>query len=482
MESSQRVAPNAVMVPSMGQGHINGAMLLSRSLAALGFHVSFIYFSSYYAKLRDMNRLPVPDPDNMTIDGCGSICVHVLEDAFGPGDLDKHFFVTPTMKESLFGFIHGEQQPAVTRPTCVVSDSFAPWTLEVAQRAGIPRVEFWTSNAMAYLSVTNLIHLYSEGVFPEKGSPTKWRSESPLMLDHIRGLPPFSSEVLPIELRFADASDPFVKFFNEVELCSKHSERLLINSVTDLEPSAFEALDVQGVKAYGIGPLPNPVKKPARRNAECISWLDSQADDSVLYVAFGSFAVLSAEETQELAMGLEGSGGPFLWVIREDTHNQQELPRILPEGFLDRTKDRGLIVTWAPQVEVLAHRAVGGFLSHCGWNSTLESLGAGVPLLCCPRLAEQRMNCEYICEKWGAGVEMMRTDTGGLERGYVEAGIKALLHGEEARTARKNAERIMELTRRSHQEGGQSLANLRRFYDDMRVLCANSAAQSLRAT
>ncbi|KAH7291315.1 hypothetical protein KP509_29G011700 [Ceratopteris richardii] len=474
MDSSQRLPPHAVMVPSMGQGHINGAMLLSHSLAAMGFHVSFIYFSSYYAKLRDMNRLLLPDPSSMATDGCGRICIHVLEDAFEPGDLDKHFFVTPTMKESLLGFIHDEQQVTVTRPTCVVSDSFVPWTLEVAQRAGIPRVEFWTSNAMSYLLITNLSRLFAEGVFPEKGSPTKWKTESPLMVDHIRGLPPFSSEIMPQHIRFADASHPFVKFFEEVESCSKFSERILINSVTDLEPSAFKAFDVQGVKAYGIGPLPNPVKKPASRKADCISWLDSQADGSVAYVAFGSFAVLSAEETQELAMGLEGSGSPFLWVIREDTHKHEELLQLLPEGFLDRTKDRGLIVSWAPQVEVLAHRAIGGFLSHCGWNSTLESLGAGVAMLCCPRFAEQRLNCDYICEKWGVGVEMVRTDTGGLERSYVEAGIRALLHGEEGLKARNNAKRIMGLTKRSHEEGGQSLGNLHTFYDDMRALSAMS--------
>ncbi|KAH7291312.1 hypothetical protein KP509_29G011600 [Ceratopteris richardii] len=476
METNRSVAPHAVMVPAKGQGHINGAMLLSRSLAAVGFRVSFIYFSSHYAKLRELNRLLLPDPNDMAGDGSGNICVHVLEDGFEPGDMNKDFFFTPTMKESLLGFIHGAHEMGVPRPACVVSDSFAPWTLEVAQRAGIPRVEFWTSNAMCYLIITNLILLYSESIFPEKGSPTKWKADRPLMLDHIRGLPPFSSEIVPDHLRFADASNHFVKVFNEIESCSKHSERVLIHSLAELEPSAFEAFEVQGVKAYGIGPLPSPPKKLSSQQAECIPWLDSQADYSVIYVAFGSLAVLSTEEMQELAMGLEGSGCPFLWVIREDSHKQRKLAQILPEGFLDRTKERGLIISWAPQVEVLAHRAVGGFLSHCGWNSTLESLGAGVSMLCCPRFAEQRLNCYYICEKWGAGVEMMRTDTGGLERTHVETGIKALLHGEGSLKARDNAQRIMALTKTAHEEGGQSVANLRRFYDEMKALGSKSQA------
>ncbi|KAH7291310.1 hypothetical protein KP509_29G011500 [Ceratopteris richardii] len=294
------------------------------------------------------------------------------------------------------------------------------------------------------------------------------------MLNHIRGLPPFSSEIMPQELRFNDASHPFVKFFNEVESCSKYSERLLIHSLTDLEPNAFKALEVQGIKAYGVGPLPNPTNKPSSEQAECISWLDSQSDHSVIYVAFGSLATLSVEEMQEVAMGLEGSGCPFLWVIVNDPQTQEELPQMLPEGFLERTKDRALIIRWAPQLEVLSHRAIGGFLSHCGWNSTLESLGKGVPMLCCPLRAEQRLNCHYICEEWSAGLEMMRTDTGGLEKDFVETGVRALLHGDQGLKARENAQRILRLIEQCHKEGGKSAASLQRFYDDMRALCSMS--------
>ncbi|KAI5059695.1 hypothetical protein GOP47_0026014 [Adiantum capillus-veneris] len=128
------------------------------------------------------------------------------------------------------------------------------------------------------------------------------------------------------------------------------------------------------------------MKTEDNAQTECLSWLNLQAESSVIYVAFGSLAKLSVEEIQELAVGLEASGSPFLWVIREDAVTMEELPQVLPEGFLERTRGKGMIISWAPQVRVLAHKAVGGFLSHCGWNSTVESLWAGVPLLCCPRL------------------------------------------------------------------------------------------------
>ncbi|KAH7414816.1 hypothetical protein KP509_14G012700 [Ceratopteris richardii] len=420
-----------------------------------------------------MNWPLLPDPIDLPGHVSGRISVHVLEDGLEPGD--NSLFSNSTMKESLFAFIHGEQEMGVSRPTCIVSEPFAPWTLEVAQRAGIPRVEFCASNAMSYLVLINLVHLYSEGIFPEKGSPTKWTTENPVMLDHIPGLPPFRSELLGREIRFNDASHPFVKLLTEIVSCSKHSERVLINSVIKLEPMAFKALQIQGVKAFDVGPLPMPGKEESSSKAECISWLNSQGDHSVIYIAFGSVATLSVEEMHELASGLEGSGCSFMWVIRKDNRGEKELPQILPEGFLERTKDRGLIISWAPQVEVLSHRAVGGFLSHCGWNSTFESLQEGVPMLCCPRFSDQRINCHYICEQWNTGVEVMRTDTGGLERSYVEAGVKALLHGEEGLKARHNAQRIMAITKKSQKEGERhSVANLQRFYDDMRALCCIS--------
>ncbi|KAI5059833.1 hypothetical protein GOP47_0026152 [Adiantum capillus-veneris] len=483
-------------------------MLLSESLAALGFKVSFIYFSSSYARLKERNSLVLPSPDLRgdtlstmstcctgehcekntgptivsdgievgnsapTFDGGrGKIFIYVLEDAFEPGDIDKHFSVTPSMKENLFNLIV-ELREQGDPPTCLIGDSFSPWTLEVTQRAGIPRIELWTSNAMGLLMVFNLEVLYSDGIFPEKGSPTQWKSKTPLMLTHIPGLPPFSSELVPQDLRFADSSNQFVQFFLEVASCVKSSERVLINSLLELEPDAFKSFEAHGISSYAIGPLRTQMKTEDNAQTECLSWLNLQAESSVIYVAFGSLAKLSVEEIQELAVGLEASGSPFLWVIREDAVTMEELPQVLPEGFLERTRGKGMIISWAPQVRVLAHKAVGGFLSHCGWNSTVESLWAGVPLLCCPRLAEQRLNCHYLCNVWGAGLELRCTETGGLDRSFVEVGVKALLQGEEGHKARSKAQEIMHIIEKTTQQGGQSFSNLQKLYDDMRALCS----------
>lgn len=513
MGSSLDEIPHALVVPfpSPGQGHVVGGMPLSQSLAAVGFKVSIIYFSSYYARLKETNRLVLPSAefreDPFIVEnssscktsggsgsgsgggggvrgsgGGGKIRLFVVEDGFAPGDINKRMFVTPTMKENLYNHI------VVYSATCIISDSFLPWTLEVAQRAGIPRIELCTSNALAYHVLIHLHVLFSEGIFPEKGSPTQlWKIETSLMLSHIPGLPPFSSQLIPADVRFTDSSSPHAQFSKQIASCVKSGDRILIHTLSELEPDAFKAFEVQGIPAYAIGPLPTQMKMQEEdHSTECLSWLNLQAECSVIYVAFGSVAKLSVEEMQELAMGLEASGSPFLWVVRDDAVKMEELPQVLPGGFLARTSGKGMFIRWAPQVEVLAHKAIGGFLSHCGWNSTMESLWAGVPILCCPRFAEQRFNTHYLCNKWGAGLELGRTDTGGLERSFVELGVKALLHGEDGLKARSKAQEIMHLFKRTSQQEGRSFSNLQKLYDDMKALClkahSNPSKEALLST
>ena len=204
--------------------------------------------------------------------------------------------------------------------------------------------------------------------------------------------------------------------------------------------------------------------KAARQTWPC----SKQADSSVIYVAFGSHVSLSEEEIKELGCGLEASAQPFLWVIRSDVV-KGELSDVLPEGFLERTKERGLIISWASQVEVLAHPAVGGFLTHCGWNSTMESLYAGVAMIGCPRGAEQRSNVDYIAQEWKVGLEMERREDGSLCRDHVEKAIRALMREAEGQEARKKMKDLMQTVRKSSQEGGSSKANLKKFYEDMKA-------------
>lgn len=132
------------------------------------------------------------------------------------------------------------------------------------------------------------------------------------------------------------------------------------------------------------------------KNSECLKWLDTQRVSSVLYIAFGSITYLSAAQIQELAHGLEASQVPFLWILRVKSSNGQsgDVTKLLPPGFQERTKERGLVhAEFAPQLQILSHPATGGFLTHCGWNSCLESICRGIPTVGWPMWAEQGLSC-----------------------------------------------------------------------------------------
>ncbi|KAJ4728147.1 Glycosyltransferase [Melia azedarach] len=195
----------------------------------------------------------------------------------------------------------------------------------------------------------------------------------------------------------------------------KLADGIMVNSFMDLEVGAIKALQKEepGKPAvYPVGPLVNmgSSSSSGTEKEECIKWLDDQPHGSVLFVSFGSGGTLSSEQLNELAIGLEMSGQRFLWVVRSpndkaanatffSAQSQKDPFEFLPKGFLDRTKGRGLVVpSWAPQARVLSHGSTGGFLTHCGWNSVLESVVNGVPLIAWPLYAEQKMNTVMLTE------------------------------------------------------------------------------------
>ncbi|EEF28476.1 UDP-glucosyltransferase, putative [Ricinus communis] len=214
----------------------------------------------------------------------------------------------------------------------------------------------------------------------------------------------------PVQDRKNDAYKWFLHHSKRYKL----ADGIMVNSFTDLEGGAIKALQEEEPAGkppvYPVGPLVNMGSSSSREGAECLRWLDEQPHGSVLYVSFGSGGTLSYDQINELALGLEMSEQRFLWVARSpndgvanatffSVQSQKDPFDFLPKGFLDRTKDRGLVVpSWAPQAQVLSHGSTGGFLTHCGWNSTLESVINGVPLIAWPLYAEQKMNAVMLTE------------------------------------------------------------------------------------
>lgn len=227
----------------------------------------------------------------------------------------------------------------------------------------------------------------------------------------------------------------------------RETKGIIVNTLQELETHALQSLyqDLQLPPVYPIGPILD-LDGPARWDPNpahyklIMEWLDTQPTSSVVFLCFGSMGSFSASQVEQIAIGLERGGFKFLWALREPRKAQMEDPTdyanhkdVLPEGFLERTAGIGLVCGWVPQAKVLAHKAIGGFVSHCGWNSILESLWHGVPIATWPLYAEQQMNAFEMVKELGLAVEIRLDyyrDGGDLVRAEeVEKGVRCLMNG-----------------------------------------------------
>lgn len=255
------------------------------------------------------------------------------------------------------------------------------------------------------------------------------------------------------------------------------AEGIFLNSFPELEPNPINAL--QSEKSgkppiYPVGPL---VKIDANgseeEGVECLNWLDEQPHGSVLFVSFGSGGTLSSVQMNELAMGLEMSGQKFIWVVRSPSdkeanasffsvHSHNDPLKFLPEGFVERNRGRGLIVpSWAPQAQILSHGSTGGFLSHCGWNSTMESLVNGIPLIAWPLYAEQKLNAIILTEEIKVALRPKKNQESGIiEKEEIARVVKSLFESEEGKEVRAKMEELRVAGERVLGEGGSSSRTL----------------------
>jgi len=213
-----------------------------------------------------------------------------------------------------------------------------------------------------------------------------------------------------------------------------------------------------------------------RNESVCLNWLESQTPNSVLYVCFGSGGTLSQQQINELALGLELSNQKFLWVLREPNNSKDvdykratignddnDLLKYLPHGFLERTKEQGLVVPlWAPQTKILSHTSTGGFLTHCGWNSALESI-VGVPMITWPLFGEQRMNAALLTEGLKVGLKIKFNENGIAEIDEIAKVVRDLMLGEERSGIQQRIEELKDAAACALAEEGSSTRALSEF-------------------
>jgi hypothetical protein len=243
---------------------------------------------------------------------------------------------------------------------------------------------------------------------------------------------------------------------------AKMADRIISNSAYDLEPGAFSLAP----NILPIGPLLASNRLGDQlgyfwpEDSTCLKWLDQQPPKSVVYVAFGSFTVFDKTQFQELAQGLELSSRSFLWVVRPDITT--ETNDAYPEGFQERVATRGRMVGWAPQQKVLSHPSISCFLSHCGWNSTMEGVSNGVPFLCWPYFADQFLNETYICDVWKVGLKFDKNKCGIITREEIKNKVETVISDEKIKA---RAAELKRLAMQNVGEAGYSSENFKNFIE-----------------
>lgn len=264
------------------------------------------------------------------------------------------------------------------------------------------------------------------------------------VINSIPGMKDMRLRDFPSFVRTTDPDDIMLNFLDVESQRAKQASAIVLNTFDDLEKDVLDSLSSILPPVYTVGPLALLVNQIPDKNVRsigsnlwkedpyCLEWLNSKKPSSVVYVNFGSITVMTSEQLVEFAWGLANSQKAFLWIIRPDLVVGDAA--IVPPEFVSETKDRGLMPSWCPQEQVLGHRAIGGFLTHCGWNSTIESISCGVPVICWPFFAEQQTNCRYCCREWGIGMEIEN-----VERGNIERLVRKLMDGEKGKEMKKRA-------------------------------------------
>ncbi|CAA7027267.1 unnamed protein product [Microthlaspi erraticum] len=288
------------------------------------------------------------------------------------------------------------------------------------------------------------------------------------VIDWIPSMKSLKLKDIPSFVRTTNPNDIMLNFLVHESGRSKRASAIILNTFDDLDQDIIRSMQSNLPPVYSIGPLHLLVNREIkessetgrlgsnlwREETECLEWLDTKSLNSIVYVNFGSITVMSAKQLAEFAWGLAGSGKEFLWVIRPDLVAGEEA--VIPPEFLTETAGRRMLCSWCPQEKVLSHPAIGGFLTHSGWNSTLESLSGGVPMGCWPFFAEQQTNCKFCCDEWKVGMEI----GGDVKREEVEAVVRELMDGEKGKKMREKAEEWRRLAEKATEHPcGSSVMN-----------------------
>ncbi|CAA7040303.1 unnamed protein product [Microthlaspi erraticum] len=426
-----------VLVPVPLQGHVTPMMQLGEALSLKGFSITVVQVqfnlvssSQHFPGFQFVN-LP-----NCELEGLGQI-----------------EFLLKLNKTSEASFKDCIGQLLLQHGNdiaCIIHDEFNYFCGAVAKDLKLRNVIFSTQSATNHVSRCVFSKLESDKFLIDM----KDQEMQDKMVENL--YPLRYKDLLPSGFGPVEQA---VKIRREV-VNRRTASAVIFNTASCLESSSLSWLQKElEIRVYAIGPLHITASTPSillEEDKGCIEWLNKQKPRSVMYISIGTLAQMEAEEVLEMAWGLCNSNQPFLWVIRPGSILGSEGIESLPNEVSRMVFEKGYIVKRAPQVEVLKHYAVGGFWSHCGWNSTLESIVEGVPMICRPFQGEQKVNAKYLEGVWKIGFQV----EGEVERGKVEEAVKRLIVDEEGACMRERALVLKEKLKASVRNGGSSYNDL----------------------
>ncbi|KAL6978916.1 Hexosyltransferase [Sarracenia purpurea var. burkii] len=444
---------HCLVLPYPATGHINPMLQFSKRLEHKGVKVTLAITTHVF---------------NKTINGrhsAPSITVETISDGFDDGGIEQaasyeEYLTTfqrvgsKTLAEAV-----ARLRGAGTPVDVIVYDSFLPWALDVAKELGLVGAVFFTQSC-AVDCIYWKVHDGELSVPPAaeteilvQGLPPLQLSDLPSFVSVPRSYPALRELLVNQFSNVGEADWILCNTFHELEeeVMDYMTKIWPMRTIGPIIPSMYLDKRLQNDKDYGLCMF-------NQNTSACLSWLDDQPNQSVVYVSFGSLAELGSDQMEELAFGLRSTNYHFMWVVRALEASK------LPQKFATEAAESGnLVVSWCPQLEVLAHKAVGCFVTHCGWNSTLEALSLGVPMVAIPQWSDQNTNAKWVADVWRMGVRARPDDGGVVRREEVERCIREVIEGDMVEEVRQNAKKWRELAVQAVSEGGSSDKNIDDF-------------------
>ncbi|KAL3341929.1 hypothetical protein AABB24_026111, partial [Solanum stoloniferum] len=467
------ITPHVLIFPLPLQSTINSNLQLAELLCLAGLRVTFLNTNHNQQRLVGNSNVEsrfeqYPGFRFLTIsDGLPDDHPRSVEQ-FGDIISSLQTMAEPFLKQMLSALV---KEPV----TCVILDGLFYYGVDIGNEMGVPVITFDTISPSCFWIYLCLPKLIEAGVLPFKGNDLDALvTHLPAMegLLRRRDLPHFC-------LLDYKTDQNSAAVFKEIERIPK-AHGLILNSFEELDGPFLSSVRSYFPKTYAIGPLPLNLKTRLAAKAApllsssnsmweedhtSIKWLDAQSKGSVIYVSFGSLAVVSRDEIMEFWHGLMNSKVKFLWVMRPNMLKGDVSHDQFMKELVEGCKGIGYIASWAPQKMVLAHPSVGGFLTHSGWNSTLESIIEGKPMICWPQYVDQRVTSRLVNEFWKIGLDMKDI----CDRFVVEKMVKDLMETKKDEY-KKSVEKLSKLAKLSVQEGGLSYTNLDCLINDIKGL------------